>query len=114
MKLNAPTLCKRRLVITLAAMAGLALTAPAQAQGSYPNKPIRMIVPLAAGSAVDVAARLLGMCPAMSSTAVLMAWRMRPSATGSGTVSSRRVMACPLAQSQYAGGHHVQCRAAHA
>lgn len=59
MKLNAPTFSKRRLVITLAAMAGLALTAPAQAQGSYPNKPIRMIIPLAAGSAVDVAARLL-------------------------------------------------------
>lgn len=49
----------RRLAITLAAMAGLGLAAPAQAQGSYPNKPIRMIVPLAAGSAVDVAARLL-------------------------------------------------------
>ena len=33
MKLNAPTFSKRRLVITLTAMAGLALTAPAQAQG---------------------------------------------------------------------------------
>ena len=31
----------------------------AQAQDSYPSKPIRMIVPLAAGSAVDGAARLL-------------------------------------------------------
>ena len=31
----------------------------AQAQGSYPNKPIRLIVPLAAGSAVDVAARIV-------------------------------------------------------
>ena len=30
-----------------------------QAQDSYPSKPIRMIVPLAAGSAVDGAARLL-------------------------------------------------------
>jgi tripartite-type tricarboxylate transporter receptor subunit TctC len=49
----------RRLAITLAALAGLGLAAAAQAQGSYPNKPIRMIVPLAAGSAVDVAARLL-------------------------------------------------------
>ena len=29
------------------------------AQGAYPNRPIRMIVPLAAGSAVDVAARLV-------------------------------------------------------
>jgi tripartite-type tricarboxylate transporter receptor subunit TctC len=31
----------------------------AHAQTSYPNKPIRMIVPLAAGSAVDNAARIL-------------------------------------------------------
>ncbi|MDP1900008.1 MAG: tripartite tricarboxylate transporter substrate binding protein [Rubrivivax sp.] len=30
-----------------------------QAQGAYPNRPIRMIVPLAAGSAVDVAARIV-------------------------------------------------------
>ncbi len=49
----------RRIAIAAAALASLALAAPAQAQGSYPNKPIRMIVPLAAGSAVDVAARLL-------------------------------------------------------
>jgi tripartite-type tricarboxylate transporter receptor subunit TctC len=49
----------RRLFITLAAMGGLALATSVQAQGAYPNKPIRMIVPLAAGSAVDVAARLL-------------------------------------------------------
>ncbi len=31
----------------------------AHAQGDYPNKPIRMIIPLAAGSAVDNAARVL-------------------------------------------------------
>jgi tripartite-type tricarboxylate transporter receptor subunit TctC len=31
----------------------------AQASGSYPNKPIRIIVPLAAGSAVDNAARIV-------------------------------------------------------
>ncbi len=59
MKLNTPTSRTRRLAITLAVMAGFTLAVPAQAQGSYPNKPIRMIVPLAAGSAVDVAARLL-------------------------------------------------------
>jgi tripartite-type tricarboxylate transporter receptor subunit TctC len=49
----------RRAALAIAATAGLALSAPAQAQSGYPNKPIRMIVPLAAGSAVDVAARLL-------------------------------------------------------
>jgi len=59
MKLNALSPCTRRLAITLAAVAGLGLSVPAQAQSGYPNKPIRMIVPLAAGSAVDVAARLL-------------------------------------------------------
>lgn len=56
---NSTTPCTRRLAITLAFMAGFALALPAQAQSTYPNKPIRMIVPLAAGSAVDVAARLL-------------------------------------------------------
>ena len=45
--------------LVFAGMTGLALSVSAQAQGSYPNKPIRMIVPLAPGSAVDVAARLL-------------------------------------------------------
>jgi tripartite-type tricarboxylate transporter receptor subunit TctC len=50
--------CTRRFALAVVA-AALALALPAQAQSGYPNKPIRMIVPLAAGSAVDVAARLL-------------------------------------------------------
>ena len=37
----------------------LVLTAGVQAQSSYPTKPIKMIIPLAAGSAVDNAARVL-------------------------------------------------------
>lgn len=56
MKLNTLATRTRRMAI---ALAGLALVTSVQAQGSYPNKPIRMIVPLGAGSAVDVAARLL-------------------------------------------------------
>ncbi len=40
---------------TIAAVAG----GEALAQGSYPDRPIRMIVPLAAASAVDVAARIV-------------------------------------------------------
>jgi len=41
----------------VAALCWLPIAAPAQ--GAYPNRPIRMIVPLAAGSAVDVAARIV-------------------------------------------------------
>ena len=56
-----PTTIKstRRGALKVAGAAGLALALPARAQGAYPNRPLRMIVPLAAGSAVDVAARLL-------------------------------------------------------
>ena len=63
----------RRTALALAGAAGLALALPAQAQGSYPSKPIRMIVPLAAGSAVDVAARLLAqkMSASMGQTIVV-------------------------------------------
>ena len=45
----------------LATMGLLALASylPAHAQTVYPSKPIRMIVPLAAGSAVDAAARII-------------------------------------------------------
>ena len=45
-------------VMGLATLASLG-TAPAWAQQAYPNKPIKLIVPLAAGSAVDNAARIV-------------------------------------------------------
>lgn len=49
-----------RTITALASAALLALASlTAHAQGAYPNKPIRMIVPLAAGSAVDNAARIV-------------------------------------------------------
>ena len=45
--------------VLLSSLLGAMLALPAAAQSNYPNKPIRMIVPLAAGSAVDVAARMV-------------------------------------------------------
>ncbi len=48
-----------RSIAVVAAATWLLLPLAAVAQGAYPNKPIRMIVPLAAGSAVDVAARIV-------------------------------------------------------
>jgi tripartite-type tricarboxylate transporter receptor subunit TctC len=50
---------KRIATRLLAATALLAITVSALAQTSYPSKPIKMIIPLAAGSAVDNAARVL-------------------------------------------------------
>ena len=49
---------KQMAMVTVCA-AAMGVSSQAQAQAAYPNKPIRMIIPLAAGSAVDVAARLL-------------------------------------------------------
>ncbi len=43
----------------LTAASILVFAGAAQAQSNYPNKPIKMIIPLAAGSAVDNAARVL-------------------------------------------------------
>jgi tripartite-type tricarboxylate transporter receptor subunit TctC len=51
---------RRHLLSTLAAAALMPLAAPhAQAEPGYPTRPIRMVVPLGAGSAVDVAARIV-------------------------------------------------------
>ena len=45
--------------LLLGAAVSIVAAPGASAQGAYPNKPIRLIVPLAAGSAVDVAARIV-------------------------------------------------------
>ena len=49
----------RRGALRLASAASLALVLPVRAQATYPSRALRMIVPLAAASAVDVAARLI-------------------------------------------------------
>ncbi|MDB5744821.1 MAG: hypothetical protein JWR68_3136 [Polaromonas sp.] len=52
-------LIKQLIARLLTATAALAFTAGLQAQTAFPSKPIKMIIPLAAGSAVDNAARVL-------------------------------------------------------
>lgn len=49
----------QRLAMVASLIAALAAPCVAQAQAGYPTKPVRLIVPLAAGSAVDNAARVL-------------------------------------------------------
>ena len=50
----------RRALLLCATASVAALCMQAQAQNAYPNKPIRMVVPFAAGGATDVLARVLG------------------------------------------------------
>jgi tripartite-type tricarboxylate transporter receptor subunit TctC len=48
-----------RLALPLAAAALMAVSAPVLAQGKYPSRPIRVILPFAAGSVSDVTLRIL-------------------------------------------------------
>lgn len=50
---------RRTALVGLAALLGMALT-PARAQEAFPNKPVRLIVPFAAGGGTDLLARVVG------------------------------------------------------
>ena len=49
-----------RLAAVVIGIVGLLSATTAHAQSSYPNKPIKLIVPYAAGGATDITARTLG------------------------------------------------------
>jgi tripartite-type tricarboxylate transporter receptor subunit TctC len=50
----------RTMRLLLLALLGVWLFGPARAQGHYPTRPIKVVVPLTPGSPVDVVARLVG------------------------------------------------------
>ncbi len=54
------TIARRPLLITAALAGAHLLGAPVHAQGTYPDKPIRMIVPFPASGTADIVARLIG------------------------------------------------------
>lgn len=55
-----PNITRRLLALSAAALAMGTLGSAAFAQGAWPNKPIRVIVPFAAGSTTDIIARAIG------------------------------------------------------
>ena len=49
----------RRHLVLLAAMLGAAFSGPAWAQADWPTKPVKIVVPFAAGGTTDLTARII-------------------------------------------------------
>lgn len=56
-----PNGLSRRSALGLAASALAGIAAPVHAQGTYPNRPVRVVIPVPAGSAFDAVIRPLGL-----------------------------------------------------
>jgi tripartite-type tricarboxylate transporter receptor subunit TctC len=91
-----------RLLLRLALMLALLVCASAAfAQANYPDRPIKMIVPLAAASAVDVAARIVTqkMADNMGQQFVILNMPGASGLIGPSRSRMRSRMATPLAAS---------------
>jgi len=83
---------RRRLIQTGLASASAIFLGDAWAQSTFPNKPIKMIIPLAAGSAVDSAARIVSQKMAMN---MGMGIAIENQAGASGLIGAERVAKSP-------------------
>jgi tripartite-type tricarboxylate transporter receptor subunit TctC len=80
-------------VLTLCALMSVSVSVGVSAQSSYPDKPISIITPLAAGSAVDNAMRILA--PALTKALGGVSLIMENMPGASGIIGAQRVASAP-------------------